>query len=92
LKAAVSEQTPRGSDMLGTLVVCLPAQFSNGPFVVKHHGVFQTYDRGDAIRDQAESSFFAKRTEARSREARDAYESVNDEAREAATVCALSAG
>jgi hypothetical protein len=40
--------------MLGTLVVCLPAQFSNGAFVVKHHGVFQTYDWGDAIREQAE--------------------------------------
>jgi hypothetical protein len=48
------KDTPRGSDMLGTLVVCLPAQFSNGAFVVKHHGVFQTYDWGDAIRAQAE--------------------------------------
>jgi len=50
------KDTPRGSDMLGTLVVCLPAQFSNGAFVVKHHGVFQTYDWGDAIRVQAEST------------------------------------
>ena len=48
------KDTPRGSDMLGTLVVCLPAQFSNGAFVVKHHGVFQTYDWSDAIREQAE--------------------------------------
>ena len=48
------KDTPRGTDMLGTLVVCLPAQFSNGAFVVKHHGVFQTYDWGDAIREQAE--------------------------------------
>ena len=48
------KDTPRGSDMLGTLVVCLPAQFSNGAFVVKHHGVFQTYDWGDAISAQAE--------------------------------------
>ncbi|MBI1896471.1 MAG: hypothetical protein HYS04_08035 [Acidobacteria bacterium] len=48
------KDTPRGSDMLGTLVVCLPAQFSNGAFVVKHHGVFQTYDWGRAIREQAE--------------------------------------
>jgi hypothetical protein len=48
------KDTPRGSDMLGTLVVCLPAQFSNGAFVVKHHGVFQTYDWGQAIRKQAE--------------------------------------
>ena len=48
------KDTPRGSDMLGTLVVCLPAQFSNGAFVVKHHGVFQTYDWGEAIREQTE--------------------------------------
>ena len=48
------KDTPRGSDMLGTLVVCLPAQFSNGALVVKHQGVFQTYDLGDAIRKQAE--------------------------------------
>jgi hypothetical protein len=40
--------------MLGTLVVSLPAQFSNGAFVVKHHGVFQTYDWGEAIREQTE--------------------------------------
>jgi hypothetical protein len=48
------KDTPRGSDMLGTLVVCLPSQFSNGAFVVKHHGVFQTYDWGEAIREQDE--------------------------------------
>jgi hypothetical protein len=48
------KDTPRGSDMLGTLVVCLPSQFANGAFVVKHHGVFQTYDWGQAIREQAE--------------------------------------
>ena len=48
------KDTPRGSDMVGTLVVCLPAQFLNGAFVVKHRGVFQTYDWGHAIREQAE--------------------------------------
>ena len=48
------KDTPRGSDMLGTLVVCLPSQFSNGAFVVKHHGVFQTYDWAHAIREQAQ--------------------------------------
>ncbi len=48
------KDTPRGGDMLGTLVVCLPSQFSNGAFVVKHHGIFQTYDWGRAIREQAE--------------------------------------
>jgi len=48
------KDTPRGGDMLGTLVVRLPSQFSNGAFVVKHHGIFQTYDWGRAIRAQAE--------------------------------------
>jgi hypothetical protein len=48
------KDTPRGGDMLGTLVVCLPAQFSNGAFVVKHRGVFQTYDWGEAVREQKE--------------------------------------
>ncbi len=51
---APHRDTPRGSDMLGTLVVCLPSQFSNGAFVLKHHGVFQTYDWGRTIREQAE--------------------------------------
>ena len=51
---APHKDTPRGGDMLGTLVVCLPSQFSNGAFVLRHHGVFQTYDWGDAIRRQAE--------------------------------------
>src|SRR3989442_7144328 len=48
------KDTPRGSDMLGTLVVCLPAQFSNGAFVVKHQGVFQTFNWAEAIQQQAE--------------------------------------
>jgi hypothetical protein len=50
------KDTPRGGDMLGTLVVCLPSQFSNGAFVLKHHGIFQTYDWGYAISEQAEPS------------------------------------
>jgi hypothetical protein len=48
------KDTPRGSDMFGTLVVCLPSRFSNGVFVLKHQGVFQTFDWGRAIREQAE--------------------------------------
>ena len=48
------KDTPRGSDMLGTLVVCLPSQFLNGAFVLKHHGVFQTFDWGRAIKEQSE--------------------------------------
>jgi hypothetical protein len=51
---APHKDTPRGGDMLGTLVVCLPSQFSHGAFVLKHHGVFQTYDWERAIREQAE--------------------------------------
>jgi hypothetical protein len=31
---APHKDTPRGGDMLGTLVVCLPSQFSNGAFVL----------------------------------------------------------
>ena len=46
--------TPRGSVMLGTLVVCLPSQFSNGALVVKHQGIFQTFNWADAIQQQAE--------------------------------------
>ncbi len=48
------KDTPRGDDMLGTLVVCLPSQFSNGAFVLKHHGIFQTYDWGRIIEKQTE--------------------------------------
>src|SRR5947209_6376511 len=55
---APHKDTPRGSDMLGSLVVCLPSQFSNGAFVLKHHGVFKTYDWGNAIEEQAEPSRF----------------------------------
>jgi hypothetical protein len=51
---AQHKDTPRGDDMLGTLVVCLPSQFSNGAFVVRHEGVFETYDWAQAIREQAE--------------------------------------
>jgi hypothetical protein len=48
------KDTPRGSDMLGTLVVCLPSQFSNGALVVKHQGILHTFDWGRAIQEQAE--------------------------------------
>jgi len=50
----VPHDTPRGSDMLGTLVVCLPVRFWNGAFVVKHPGVFQTHDWVLAIDEHAE--------------------------------------
>ena len=48
------KDTPRGSDMIGTLVVCLPSQFSNGALVVKHHGILQTFDWATDIQRQKE--------------------------------------
>src|SRR5438067_5497100 len=62
---APHKDTPRGSDMLGTLVVCLPSQFSKGNLVLSHRGVVQKLDWGDAIRVQKEpnqlhwAAFFA---------------------------------
>jgi hypothetical protein len=38
------KDTPRGADMLGTLVVCLPIQFAGGEFVISHQGVSKTFD------------------------------------------------
>lgn len=48
------KDTPRGNNMLGTLVVCLPSQFLKGELVIKHLGVFQTFNWGEAIKEQAE--------------------------------------
>ena len=48
-------RTPRAAATCSVPLSCAcRAQFSNGAFVVKHHGVFQTYDWGEAIREQAE--------------------------------------
>lgn len=49
---APHKDTPRGSDMLGTLVVCLPSQFSNGALVLSHRGIVQKFDWGHAIQAQ----------------------------------------
>jgi hypothetical protein len=49
---APHKDTPRGSDMLGTLVVCLPSQFDHGNLVLCHRGVVQEFDWGNAIRAQ----------------------------------------
>jgi hypothetical protein len=46
------KDTPRGSDMMGTLVVCLPSQFSKGQLVLRHRGIVQKFDWGNAIRSQ----------------------------------------
>jgi hypothetical protein len=37
------KDTPRGADMLGTLVVCLPVPFSGGELEVTHDGVTKTF-------------------------------------------------
>jgi hypothetical protein len=48
------KDTPRGDDMLGTLVVCLPSRFSQGQLVALHHGAREVFDWGDEIaRDPA---------------------------------------
>ena len=43
---APHKDTPRGQDMFGTLVVCLPSQFWRGQFVLIHRGVVQRFDWG----------------------------------------------
>lgn len=49
------KDTPRGSDMLGTLVVCLPARFTGGALIVEHRGAEMTFDWGTAVNTQAEA-------------------------------------
>jgi hypothetical protein len=53
---APHKDTPRGGDMFGTLVVCLPSQFRNGELVLTHRGVVQTLDWGRAIEEQKEAN------------------------------------
>jgi hypothetical protein len=52
---APHKDTPRGQDMFGTLVVCLPSQFWRGEFVLTHRGVVQRFDWGAAIAEQSEA-------------------------------------
>jgi hypothetical protein len=49
---APHKDTPRGSDMFGTLVLCLPSQFGNGKLVLSHQGVVQKFNWGHAIQAQ----------------------------------------
>jgi hypothetical protein len=49
---APHKDTPRGDDMFGSLVVCLPSHFSNGHLVLTHRGVVKKFDWGKAIREQ----------------------------------------
>lgn len=53
---APHKDTPRGPDMFGTLVVCLPSQFWRGEFVLTHRGVVQRFDWGQAIATQPEAN------------------------------------
>ena len=50
------KDTPRGSQMLGTLVVCLPSRFFNGQLVLRHRGAHKVFDWGRDINEQAEPS------------------------------------
>jgi len=52
---APHKDTPRGQDMFGTLVVCLPSHFWRGNFVLTHRGVVQRFDWGAAIGKQSEA-------------------------------------
>ena len=49
---APHKDTPRGSEMFGTLVVCLPSQFGSGKLVLNHRGIVQKFDWGQAINVQ----------------------------------------
>jgi hypothetical protein len=50
------KDTPRGEDMFGTLVVCLPSQFMHGNLVLNHRGIVRKFDWGSAIQKQRESN------------------------------------
>jgi hypothetical protein len=46
---APHKDTPRGDDMFGTLVVCLPSHFWRGQLVLSHRGVVQKFDWASTI-------------------------------------------
>ncbi len=46
------KDTPRGDDMFGTLVVCLPSEFRRGNLVLSHRGVVQKFDWGSSPEKQ----------------------------------------
>ena len=48
------KDTPRGEDMFGSLVVCLPSQFSRGSLVLTHRGIVKKFNWGTAISQQKE--------------------------------------
>ena len=49
---APHKDTPRGNDMFGTLVVCLPSKFRKGDLVLSHRGVVEKFDWGSLIEKQ----------------------------------------
>jgi hypothetical protein len=52
---APHKDTPRGSDMFGTLVVCLPAQFHRGRLILNHRGIVRKFDWGRALSSPKQS-------------------------------------
>ena len=59
---APHKDTPRGNDMFGTLVVCLPSQFTNGTLVLSHRGVVQKFDWGPRLRhNRSRTNFIGPR-------------------------------
>ena len=48
--------TPRGGNMFGSLVVCLPSQFTGGSLVTSHKGQEVTYDWSSPTNDHSVGS------------------------------------
>lgn len=53
---APHKDTPRGGDMFGTLVVCLPSLFRRGRLTLTHQGVVQQFDWSADIRAQRKAT------------------------------------
>ncbi len=53
---APHKDTPRGQDMFGTLVVCLPSQFWGGKFALAHRGLVKRLDWGPIIGKQQDAN------------------------------------
>jgi hypothetical protein len=53
---APHKDTPRGNDMFGTLVVCLPSQFRSGDLVLTHRGIVKKFEWARAIEGQKKAN------------------------------------
>ncbi len=53
---APHKDTPRGKDMFGTLVVCLPSQFWRGQLTLTHRGVVQQFNWSEDIKNQKQAT------------------------------------